>query len=282
MSAIRCVVCTRSDPADGWTICRRCLDRLDDNLARIAELTADAVWLIARRANGNIRGNGDSAPINLDALDAALGYGVLPRLETWERMWREHTGLVRYGIATENNPATVDRSCAFLRANLALMAEKPDWPIDDMAADMKAFRWGDPGDPELGIPPTIGLERWDPEREDRRAGVRIECPGDHPDADGRLCGYQLTVDPERPREDITCRRCGTAWTSQRLVLVAKFADCGMKAWATAEELGAFLEVGHATIGKWARRGLVDRMRTRDGWVYDIQQASRAHVQALPG
>ncbi len=174
------------------------------------------------------------------------------------------------------------RSCEFLRANLALMAETPDWPMDDFAADVKAFRWGDKGDPDLGIAPTSGLERWDPEREERRAGVRIECPADHPDEDGRLCGYRLTIDPERPRDEVECRRCGTVWTSQRLVLVAKFTDQGVRAWATAEELAKFLEVGTATVGKWARRGLVAKMRTPDGWVYDIQAASRAHVETIAG
>jgi hypothetical protein len=34
-----CVICQRNAPEDGWTVCRRDLNRLDDDLARILELT---------------------------------------------------------------------------------------------------------------------------------------------------------------------------------------------------------------------------------------------------
>lgn len=274
-----CPICAKRPPADGWTVCQGCAGRLDGDLERIAELTAMAAWTLSPRANRNQAATHDDlrAPINLAALDAALGYDILPRLEAWERMWREQRGLVRYGIATENETASVRRSVDFLRSNLPLMAEDADWPIDDMAADVSAFRWGVKADPDLGIAGIPGLEQFDPEREERRAGVRVDCPADHPDSDGRLCGYRLVVDPERPRDPVHCRRCGTEWTSQRLVLVAKFAPGGMKAWATAQELAKFLDVGTATIGKWARSGLVAKMRTPDGWVYDIQQASQAHA-----
>jgi hypothetical protein len=281
----RCPVCHRREAADGLVICGTCLRRTDDDLARIAELTHEATWQIAQKATAGQYAASSAfgrLPINLEALDAAMGYDVLPRLETWERMWREHAGLVRYGLATENTTASVDRSVGFLRANLALMAEAPGWPIDDFAADVHAFRYGDRGDPDLGIPPTIGLERFSAERDNRRAGIRIECPADHPEADGRLCGATIVVDADMPTQDVTCHRCGTVWTSQRLVLVAKFTPGGMRSWATAEELARFLEVGHATIAKWARRGLVAKMRTRDGWVYDIQQASQAHLDGVAG
>jgi hypothetical protein len=277
---IRCPICQRRAPADGLVICQPCMGRIDDDLARIVELTHEAAWQIAQKAVAGQYASSSAfgrLPINLEALDAAMGYDVLPRLEQWERMWREHAGLVRYGIATENTTASVDRSVGFLRANLALMAESPDWPIDDFAEDIRAFRYGDKGDPDLDIPPTVGLERFSAERDNRRSGIRIECPGDHPDEDGRLCGRVVIVDPDTPRQEVECPRCRTVWTSQRLVLVAKFTPGGMRSWATAEELSRFLEVGHATIAKWVRRGLVAKMRTRDGWVYDIQQASQAHV-----
>lgn len=280
MTEHACVICAKRPHDDGRTCCTPCLDRVLSDLERLGELTAAASFATGIRANGNNHGPTSSelrAPINLDALDAALGFGVLPRLEAWERMWREEVGLARYGQATENDSASVARSVAFLRAQAARMAETDGWPIEDFAADLNALRWGSKADPELGRAPIPGLERFDPEREHARAGVRIDCPGDHPDADGTLCGYHLTVDPVRPREEVPCRRCGTTWTSQRLVLVAKYAPGGMKSWATAQELGKFLEVAPATIGKWSRRGKVDRMRTREGWVYDIHQASQAHL-----
>ncbi len=286
MTDHRCVLCARREPSDGMTICGGCLDRISADLYRIAELVdaaSRALTPATRPGNGGHTVPSSRPPLDVDALDAALGLGggivdpdprdgivqaapvVLATLEDWIRMTREEAGLSPYGAATEAQRVTVASSVDFLRSWLPWAAERPDWPIEEYAREIRDLRGS--------------LERFDPDREQARAGVRIECPGDHPDADGTLCGYRLTVDPSRPTEDVECRRCRTVWTSQRLVLVARFAPGGMRAWATAHELAEFLEVGTATIGKWHRRGLVTRMRTTRGWVYDIQQASAAHVDA---
>lgn len=39
-------------------------------------------------------------PLDVAALDAALGLDVLPLLEDWEKLVREHFGLSRYGPAS--------------------------------------------------------------------------------------------------------------------------------------------------------------------------------------
>jgi len=98
-----CPVCTRREPDDGLTVCRPCLARIDDDLARIAELVRIAAgWLMPRTGAG---GGGRSVPasrppLDIAALDAACAHDVLPLLEAWERLTREFYGLTPYGIAT--------------------------------------------------------------------------------------------------------------------------------------------------------------------------------------
>lgn len=41
MTDIRCAICARNQPRPDATICGHCISRIDDNLARIAELTRE-------------------------------------------------------------------------------------------------------------------------------------------------------------------------------------------------------------------------------------------------
>ena len=269
MSATPCVICTRNPPRDGATICDHCLARLDDNLARIAELVSWASnWLQPRqgRSNGGRSVPGSRPPLDVAALDAAMACDVLPVLESWERLTRETYGLAPYGPASLSRnaamakggavtpPVTVKGCVAFLRANVARIAETADYPIDDLARELREL--------------TTSLEHLDPLRDNVDTDrSRLKCPAEHPDADGRNCGNWLLVDPERPREDITCRRCHTTWTSERLVLVA-LATPGDPIWMTAQPICAWLGVGAVTLNKWVRAGHV----TRRGTLYNVQEA----------
>ena len=73
-----CPVCARRDPAEGRTVCDPCLGRLDDDLARIVELTAmAATWITADRQGNGAGGSrpvpGSRPPLDLATLDAVLG-----------------------------------------------------------------------------------------------------------------------------------------------------------------------------------------------------------------
>lgn len=281
-----CPVCCRTEPNTGWTICGKCHQRISDDLARIAELVeASARWTPRKTGNAGVRTvPGSKPPLSVHILDAQLGLGggicdpdpyngrvdplptILPTLESWIRLVREMAHLAPYGAATEAQTVTVGSSVQFLRSWLPWASEAVEFPIDDYAAEIRSLR--------------ASLDSLDPERD--RPGLRIACPGDHPDADGRLCGYRLVIETGAgDRQPVVCVRCGTEWDVRRLVLVAQSTGGGMRAWATAAELADHLRVGTATIGKWARRGLVAKMRTPDGWVYDIRDTvTTYHTEAL--
>lgn len=247
-----CVICTRREPSERHTVCAPCLGRLDDDLARLVELTALAAsWLTPRATTGaGVRSvPGSRPPLSLEALDAAIGNDVLPLLESWERLTREHFGLGPYGPASLARGATVKGSVDFLRAWLLTIAEKVGYPIDDLAREVRDCRWS--------------LERLDPAHETDDT-ARLKCPGDHPDADGRLCHAILVYDREHPSEDICCRRCGTTWTGTRLLLLT-YTDATQTVWAYAAEVVDRLPITAATLRQWGKRGHIPRRNAQ----YDI-------------
>ena len=214
-----CVICAHHDPAPQWTVCVRCFERLDDDLARIVELTSHAANRLVREVTGSSGTRGvhqSRPPIDLAALDASLGNDVLPLLDSWERMIREDYGLSPLGPATRARsgalaaeqarsgvvgpPVTVVGSVGFLRAWLLRLAETPTFPIEEMAREIHDA--------------TRNLEQYDPHRTHQRHGVPVTCTADHPEADGRRCGYELRTNGT---DTITCPRCLTRWTADDIL-----------------------------------------------------------------
>lgn len=259
---MKCVICARRDPRDGATLCGICTDRIDDNLARIAELTTWAsAWITPRtgHSDGGRSVPGSRPPIDVASLDAALGNDALPLLEAWERMVREQHHLAPYGVATALNPASVAGSVTFLRSWLLRLCEDAEWPIDDMAREVRELR--------------VDLERLDPDH-DRPAGERYPCTAPHPDADGRECGYRLVVDMTHAADDITCRRCGTTTTGGRIILSA-LSDPAVTVWAYPGDIADALGIAEGTLRQWHRRGEIRRNGNR----YDVGAAWRRRMNA---
>jgi len=257
-----CIVCQAAEATDGRTVCDGCLARIDHDLERIAELTrhaADRLIPETRPGNGGRSVPGSRPPLDVVALDDACGVDTLRHLEDWCRLIREEAGLARYGAATEAERVTVGSSVQWLRSWLLWASERPDFPTDDLAREMRELR--------------AGLEHYDPAHTGDAHGTRLRCPSDHPDGDGRLCHARIVYDRERPRDDIGCPRCGTTWTGARLLLLA-LSDDTQVIWAYAADVIALTDINASTLRVWAHRGVV----ARDGARYDIGQVWRARMR----
>lgn len=257
-----CPVCARREPVDGRTVCATCLGRLDDDLARIVELTAmAATWITATRQGTGAGGSrpvpGSRPPLDLATLDAVLGNDVLPVLESWVRLIREEAALTAYGLATEGRNVTVGLLVPWLRSWLLWAVERPDFPIEDMSREVRDLR--------------LGLERLDPDHE-RPDGMRVPCPAPHRDHDGRACGYRLAVVMDRAADDIVCPRCSETWSGNRLILVA-LNDPAVTVWAYPDVIEATLGIPARTLRQWAADGKV----ARNGSRYDVGAAFRRRV-----
>jgi hypothetical protein len=263
----KCPICARRSPAYGLVICEPCRARIDDDLARILELTRMAAGQIAPGQGNGGAGTQDGTPLAIatDFFDVATGIEALELLESWERLTREHFGLSPYGQATRlrNRTDRTDealRTCiAFLRAQLALIAEAPDYPVEDMAREVRE---------------QVVRYSWvDPDRPGAEGSARLKCPSDHPDADGRLCHARITWDRDRPNDDILCPRCRTVWTGARLLLLA-LHDESQQMWMYPAEIEGMLGIGKRTLQRWGRDGLVARRGTQ----YDVGAAYRLRLR----
>jgi hypothetical protein len=212
-----CIICAKAEPHDGWTVCNGCLGRLDDDLARIVELTRLAADRLIRETKGSSNGSrsvpGSRPPLDLAALDAAMAVDALAILEIIEREWRAHRHLAAYGPASARRGPTrteeLTGAVGFLRSQLALMASDPDW-FGLQCANQPTC----PCDPCAVHRLAQTLERYNPDRNEKPGRVRVACPSDHPDADGRQCGYTLWTNG---REVSDCPRCCTRWTADELL-----------------------------------------------------------------
>lgn len=97
-------------------------------------------------------------------------------------------------------------SVAFLRANLARIVEDPTFPVEDFAREIRDCR--------------RTLARHDDDRAQRHPGIPLACTADHPDADGRPCGWRLWTDG---RNVITCPQCRTDYTPDGILEAHAFA-----------------------------------------------------------
>lgn len=106
MTDVRCVICTRHQPRPAATICGHCLARIDDNLARIAELTAWAAsWLMPRTGHGDTGRSvlGSKPPLDIASLDAAI-------------TWQDAADYLRQNAPQEHQSANACEACAWLTA----------------------------------------------------------------------------------------------------------------------------------------------------------------------
>lgn len=270
MTELRCVICTRNQPRDRASICGHCLDRIDDNLARIEELTRWAAgWLAPRTGTGDTGRSvpGSRPPLAVEALDAALGNDVLGILEPWERTVRQDNQLAPYGAHTALHGASVATTVAFLRSWLLRLSEDPTFPIEVFAGEVTTLRFGG----KFGDEKFSGLEHLDPDHD--KAGTRYPCTAPHPDDDGRECGYRIVIDPQLLGGDLTCRRCGNTTTGGRIILAA-LSDPGVTVWAVPEDIAGF-GIDPATLRQWHRRGHIRRNGNR----YDVGAAWRRRMEA---
>ena len=205
-----CIVCQKAEPADSWTTCRGCYNGIDKDLLDICVYTRAAAMQLTpeKRGGAAVGTTGSRPPLSIDAIDAAEAHDALPLCESWERLVREHLSLAPYGPVSAQRtrlgaitpPLTLEAVTGFLRAQLAMLAGSADFPLDDFADEMHQC--------------AVRLARWDQTRTGPRPGVPVRCPADHPDSDGRPCGWTLWTDGT---EIVVCPQCCTSWDDSELL-----------------------------------------------------------------
>ena len=294
---VNCVLCAQRNRTRELTeghVCPACRNGLRVDLGQILDLVALAATMpdpfASRTSTGGGRPHPGSRPpidlshvgphlalIRLERDDPSSDTPLLVVLEDWCRIVREDRGLAPYGPATAArtallapNPhgvvlgdhATLQGVCGFLRASA-------DWMCDDPTFGLEQFR-----DNLSRILAT--LRALDPTCE-RHDGWGIPFPADIVEDDGLepdACGRRLRIERHDDGRldlhgDIHCPDCGTAWTAQRLLLVA-LADERVPLWGYPDDVATLTGVTPRTLRRWAEVGTI----ARQGGQYDAGAAFR--------
>lgn len=261
--AADCVICAKSSKYRIGRICATCFSRIKVSLGSLPHLAGEAAGRLEMSSVGGRSGRsapGSRPPINLDAVDPALGLidlnpgdpssrvTILEALESWERIVRDRNNLAPYGVATERNrdplstTAVLGNVCRFLSVWLEWIAEDEDTDVAEFNQHVSAsrrvlLRWSWEGDP----PP-----RW-----------RVACPTVRSEGE---CGTMLSF-VGLEDDEVRCRACGSRWSPARLLAVATSVDAS-SVWVDAEAAGVAVGVDASTVRRWARSGRVRRQGQR--------------------
>jgi hypothetical protein len=250
------------------TLCDRCLNRISDNLQTIETLTKAAKGWTRRHGNTRLIGVASSnPPLSISLLDAALGLTALNILEAQEKTARRCLDLVPYGPASaarnrDNSSTTALFSViAWLTSNLARLAETPTYLIEELHHEAQQL--------------AASLTALNPANDEIAATI-VLCPSDSPDADGTNCGTRLRINPEELGGLITCHRCKTVWTIDRLCAVA-LSMPDVEVWCEGEWIRKYFGIHQTTLNQWVKDGRI----TKRGELYSIPDAMRAAQNLTP-
>jgi hypothetical protein len=256
-STSTCTVCRRR-PAPQPQVCEPCRSRVRDALAAIVDLHAIAYYELQPGSGTGTRGTERSLGVRLAALDFVAGNDVLPTLEEWEREIRRHYDLTPYGPASEDRvtqahhamPTAADIDlvrvalagcCAFLKVWWPQVADTHP-AARDLATEVLD-----------GYHTAQAAARMLP-----RTTWAVECPTDT--EDGR-CAYLLRVTGQDVGHVVVCRRCGTHWDVERLLLVVA-SDAEADVWLPADGVERLAGIPERTLRRWAAQGRVQRAHGR--------------------
>lgn len=228
--------CRHREAATGTNACPPCAQRLRDDLDALAtawDATAAGPVTTAAGAGGAI-----GVPGGVAWVDWRHGGEVIGVLSSWARVIHEDAQaegvelpwpLLTVPVLVAWHRAALERWTLAHEALAEVMAE-----IGALAAVARRM---------VGEVPT---------------GQVVACPAPS-DGDSGSCGRRLRVHAADPEAEVRCDRCGTTWSTSRLLLLGMGSG---DVWADVEAVASFVGVSEASIRRWARAGRVRRQGAR--------------------
>ncbi len=248
---MKCTICGRGADLMACQPCQNVMTRqLNDLVTFYALASGELIPGIGGDGRSTERGIG----VRVEALDFIAGNVIVEVLESWERDWRESFGLGPFGPASAarsagaaNQPATrLTEVCRFLRVWLPKAAvEHP--AIDDFAGELRGC-WREAQRAANQLPRTT----W-----------RVACPTDE-------CAAPISVGGQDLDGAVTCKKCRTLWSVDRLLLIVA-AESEGAIWMDPETCAMRAGVDERTLRRWANAGKITKRQGR----YDYKSIRQA-------
>ena len=240
-----CPLCNFAINAEG--LCIRCHNRMHVQLDDLLELWKAAHDELLPGKGGHGSSSGErTIGLNVAALSFIAGDDILGLLHEWEKQVRCDRGLTPPAMLTKL-PLEQEIAAAieFAQKHLKWMGTQ-EW-IGDFARELR----------ELHGSATAAARRF------VEKVRRIPCPADN--AEGMPCGNLLAIRDEQILDLFTCRRCGSEWSSYRLIAVA-LADQSQEFWLDIEAIAAWIGITERGVRQIVQRhGIAKR-----GQLYDFK------------
>ena len=255
MTTTPCTICTK--PTEQVGLCVRCQNGLHQKLDDILEF-----WKLAHdellpgRSGSGGRSSERTIGLNVNALSFVAGHDILGCLHEWEKLIREARQLTPPALLKKpaNLHDEITEAIKFAQVNLAWSGTQ-DW-IADFAGEIKDIH-------------SQGMQA---AKQFVEKTQRIPCPATMPD--GSYCDKPLKVDSDDPLKLFECRKCGSTWSTIRLIAVA-MSNPQQPVWLDAEAIATWVGISERQVYRIIKTNKV----ARRGSLYDVTAFRNAYVNA---
>jgi len=255
MTTTPCTICDK--PTEVIGLCNRCQSKIHrqlDDILEFWELAHDEL-LPGKSGNGG-RSSERTIGLNVNALSFVAGHDILGCLHEWEKLIRQDRQLTPPALVAKEGDVRgeIAKAISFAQANLPWSGTQ-DW-IGDYASEIADIHSQGMGAAKQFVEKTR----------------RIPCPSTMPD--GSYCDNRLKVDSDDPMKLFECRKCGSTWSTLRLVAVALSVP-GQQVWLDAEAIAIWVGISERQVYRIIKVNKI----ARRGNLYDVTAFRNAYVNA---
>lgn len=247
-----CTLCNNTTISAG--LCNRCQSRIHSQLDDLLEFWVGAhSELLPGKSGSGGRSSERTIGLNVQALSFIAGHDILGFLHEWEKLIREDRKLTPPALVAKPHSLgeEIEDAVRFSQINLTWSGQQ-SW-IDDFAKELKEIH-------------SQGMAAAKAFVEKTR---KIPCPAE---TDEGSCGNFLKINQDDPLELFDCRKCGSQWSTLRLVAVAMSSS--QEIWLDAEALAKWMGISERHVRRLAQKHKLPKR----GELYEAHAMIEAHAK----
>ena len=251
MNQAICSICNNTSIQSG--LCSRCHNRIHSQLDDLLEFWVGAhSELLPGKSGSGGRSSERTIGLNVAALSFIAGHDILGFLHEWEKLIREERKLTPPALVAKPNNLgeEIQEAVRFSQRNLTHSGNQP-W-IDDFAKELKEIH-------------SQGMAA---ARQFVERTRKIPCPAETGEG---ACSNLLKINQDDPLEIFECRKCGSEWTTLRLVAVAMSDKQAI--WLDAEALAHWMGISERHVRRLAQKHKLPKR----GELYEAHAMIEAHA-----